>query len=500
MPTTIEALKELLKPGTVEPKAANARLNSLQYALHLVLEHYTQNPRGDLALWNWFDSHYGSQLTMDDFEAIPREGLHKGQCAKEITTDLALKKMQFEPYKRMRLLKPSTHTYYMDTTRTFCIWFNKHPDIWTLPENKLRLIRHRLANPHMAITYIYRSSCLSEKAKASLQKFAKKLNLTLVDFDKDLPSLLLTSEDQKLYSIAKEEIDRTLNNTGGNFAAASDCVRVISGVLKQYGFYQDVNADYCFKNAPPILRINSPFAINVEIINRSDDQQYGIAQNNDTLILSYSSNKLESFNVEATESLLRVQRTIIENYQNPNKFIPEEMRMNTLSFENIYSLRKLISRLPEDLNVYRKSWGMDLVIKISGPTAFISLFRLKQNEFANFKAYCQYVGSHGLSSNDLRRFIKSKPDVVPGAAFVPGSLTWTDKGKNVQRKRDQAILRAVKTIERCRLRKGTKAITTQLDNLKLTALSSSTSTATATKKAPSANTGFAFKFPKGGLF
>ena len=130
-------------------------------------------------------------------------------------------------------------TYRFDITKYFKIWFSKNPANFLGIENELRFIQMRESNPTATLTFVYSSTCLNAEALNKLKDFCKRHKITPVDFDTDVVTLLTHDSDKAMYTLAQEEIKRTLNNSGGNLAAAADCVRLIAPIIEKFGIYAD---------------------------------------------------------------------------------------------------------------------------------------------------------------------------------------------------------------------------------------------------------------------
>ncbi|MGE4350465.1 MAG: glycosyltransferase family 88 protein, partial [Candidatus Berkiella sp.] len=203
----------------------------------------------------------------------------------------------------------------LQTDRHYKIWFSADPKEFLSVENKMRLIRFRVENPHAEIYFVYSSKILSEQTCVELKEFFQPISITPIDFDQDIPVLLNHDYDKILYQIAQVEIERALSGEGGNLAAASDCVRLLPGLIEKCGIYSDLDVELCFNTLAQFIALQSPVVFPC-VIELDGKNIQNMSFNNE--LLSFAQNPLtKKLAPEAIASIRAAQLEIIQRYAKP---------------------------------------------------------------------------------------------------------------------------------------------------------------------------------------
>ncbi len=147
--------------------------------------------------------------------------------------------------------------YLFNLTRYYKIWFSTNSEIFLGPENELRFIHMRRKNPDAILHLVYSSRCLSSNAIADLERFCNIHQIFAVDFE-SFRQKMIHPQDIALYELAREEISRSLNKTGGNMAAASDCARLLIPIIEQCGIYSDFDVSTNLSTLSPMVSLRGP--------------------------------------------------------------------------------------------------------------------------------------------------------------------------------------------------------------------------------------------------
>ena len=91
--------------------------------------------------------------------------------------------------------------FYFSFKQFYKIWFSPSPDSFLGLENELRFIRMRNMHPQAVIYFIYSSACLLKDTIEKLKKFCITQQIIPIDFDTDIPALLKTEKEKKVYII-----------------------------------------------------------------------------------------------------------------------------------------------------------------------------------------------------------------------------------------------------------------------------------------------------------
>lgn len=255
----------------------------------------------------------------------------------------------------------------------------------------------RINNPEAALSFIYSSSCLTKEAIQELNNFCKRYNITPVEFE-NIEENLENEHDKKMYELAKEEIFRAFENTGGNLAAASDCTRLIIPVIEQYGIYSDFDVESNLtKLGAEIVSLRGPVLFPAEMV---EFRTLRLSCNSDFLAFSISNQDFSCISKDAISMIRNLQSIIIKNYQQPfawdkislgkdikemNKYpelngILEKFLRNYPDNPTIFDFRVFLSTLPDTEEkkgkLSAKNFLMHLsVINFSGPGIYPYLFQ-----------------------------------------------------------------------------------------------------------------------------
>ncbi len=211
------------------------------------------------------------------------------------------------------------------------IWFSKDKNTFLGSENTLRLIRLRNKHPDMIISLVYSAGILTEKAQLELIHFCKRINIQPVDFDTQIQDSIEDELDSTLYDIASLEIKKCVHEVGGNMAAASDCVRLISPIIEQLGIYSDFDIELDLTYLPSLSEVlyeNGPYLL------QYCEKQFSF--NNETLAFSIDALNYERMSNAGAQKLRFIQNEVIESYANPISAV-----LNTLVLELLMSSEQL---------------------------------------------------------------------------------------------------------------------------------------------------------------
>ena len=371
--------------------------------------------------------------------------------------------------------------YFYHTNKLYRIWLSDKPDVFLGLENELRFIHMRENNKNADLYFIYSASSLNEAAKTKLQAFCKQHRIMPVDFDSALAALLEHPADIELYANAKAELQHTLTHTGGNLAAAADCIRQIVAVNEHYGYYSDFDTKCCFDKLPSSeFQTQSPILFNGD---HYSDENHNIIlnSNSDFLAYAYDPEDPSRLHSDAVEAIRHVQQLILANYRVP--FTPKTI------YHNIDQLPEDESRFlefifmhfnqqyPEDLSVFNfrqslqtlqlptttditplKRFIYDLsVIYVSGPGNYNQMFidsrpplydyfplRISPAEMPQWDTFfniynrssiCNYPALNDcvLSNNCMA---KAKPLIAAGRQEEVRDASWTPEGAELKKQRE----------------------------------------------------------------
>ncbi|TAL58696.1 MAG: hypothetical protein EPN84_12470, partial [Legionella sp.] len=228
----------------------------------------------------------------------------------------------------------TNHSFKVNLTKHYKIWFSKKEHAFMGYENQRRLKRMRRECPNAQISLIYSASCINKSATERLKNFCNTNKISPIDFD-SLDISHFSTKEKRLYSIARNEIDKSRNNQGGNLAAASDCIRRIIPIIEKCGTYSDLDIQVKFnKNENFIFDVNTPIVYPYD----TKDKNF-VTFTNDILIVANDPNAPDKIAKEARKLIIMDQKALIKRYDNPKDIIgaPLSRYSSKISF-NVYFL------------------------------------------------------------------------------------------------------------------------------------------------------------------
>lgn len=389
---------------------------------------------------------------------------------------------------------PQDPQYLFDITRYYKIWFSINPDSYLGVEDQLRFIEMRQNNPSATLSFIYSSTCLSPTAIQELNQFCAQHNITPVEFE-SLKSEMQQPQDQELYACAETEIQQTLEETGGNMAAASDCTRLLTPVIEKYGIYSDfdVRVSLTQINVERLL-LRGPILFTAEYM--PIPPNVVLMSNTDFLAFSLNTQIPAQLSEEALRSLKNVKDYIIKRYKEPfawSTFSPDikinqmanssEIQLIMDNFHLLYpdnptvfNFRKYLTSLSEVKSTSLsasapKAYLMKLsVINMAGPALFNYLYQAIspkemriptlvpiQEKWLPFLAL--YERSNIGFYPPIAKLIESKNSYSAAveSAFkkekigCKGELSWLPEGMTDKKAREEKIQKATSVLQRaCR--------------------------------------------------
>jgi hypothetical protein len=391
------------------------------------------------------------------------------------------------------IAEPNEKRYLFNISKYYKIWYSPNRDVFLGIENQLRFVRMRHNNPDAAQFFIYSKACLSDDAHDALQRFCELYSLSPIAFE-DLECQLVTENDKAMYLHAKEEINRTLNNTGGNLAAASDCTRHLEYVIQNYSIYTDLDVDTSLSKLSQgnenYISIRGPILLNSELICVSHDK-LAFTPNTDFLAFGFDASNSKVLSEDALLAIHAIQTLIIDNYKLPFDFkkISQNHEMKKMSgrypempqlFESfhyqypenptLFDFRMYLSSLPDEVMQEKEPIKHFLmkhsVINISGPGNCYAYFKHLAPKCKNIAGLIPYTEEQWLpflkmvercsigfydpiydlidTSNRISAF---KTDTNERRA----DFSWTKEGADAQRCREIQILNTSITLQRaCR--------------------------------------------------
>ncbi len=223
----------------------------------------------------------------------------------------------------------------VDTTKLYKIWVSKNPDVFLDDENQDLFLKDLQKNPQATFSFVYSSSRLGKTAIDELKAFCAKHKIKPFDFDTDLPPLLKTEQDKKLYELAKKEFELACANEGGNLAASSDCDRVIVPVIEECGMYSDFDVSVDFSSKPRLVEVKAPVVFSVELV-----KELGVtipAINNEFLAVAIDPANPSKIHPDALKRISFVQAEMIKRYAQGAKSFFEHPTKNLKTDINLES-------------------------------------------------------------------------------------------------------------------------------------------------------------------
>ena len=380
---------------------------------------------------------------------------------------------------------PNDEKFIFRTERFYKIWFSDNFEVFLPIEDQLRIIRLRARHPKTTISLVYSSTCLAKDTIEALDLFCKQQRIQAVCFE-TIKDKLNEENDKELHAIVMTEIQKCLDNTGGNMAAASDCARIMKYLIENYGIYADfdVSIDFqAFNNFPMTLR--APVLLHLEIVPIDNNGGVMIDPNSDFLAFSSNMNEGDQVSLEASRIIKKIQDIIISNYKKPftvsvlfsDKWLQVEstipgLREATQAFEahclkipaeaTIFGLRAFLSKHHPHQFLQDTS-----VINISGPSIYYAIYQnlfpkdqtgtpifFDKKDQKKWNSYLQQIELSGTAFYpQLDKAIPNKNSIYFQKTMLKPNVrlcdkSWTEEGAKVKRKIDQDIIRATRMAQR----------------------------------------------------
>ena len=378
-----------------------------------------------------------------------------------------------------------TYSYRLD--RFYKIWFSNNKDVFLDMENQLRFIRLRIRNTQAQLAFVFSSQCLTQTAHNQLTKFCAHYNIIPINFAGELCSLKLDAFDQRMYDIAKLELQKFIAGEDGSLASASDCVRLIKPLIVKYGIYSDfdvehtlakLNSSFITTRAPVLLHSLLVMQQNFVIVSpNSDFLAFSCDQQSiDNLSLTMKLREIDiPLSAQALQAIRNIQLAIIRNYTDKftantlvsNKELLQHFPQQYFTFfrENknptIFTFRNYVADAeipkPQKNILYKLS-----VIGMSGPDLYPKMYAQlipKSCKSLPFlipkkdKKWLNYLATFNKSSvlyyDALADQINLKNNISSAinspAPQPPGSLadhSWTPEGMTAKMEREKTIQKA----------------------------------------------------------
>lgn len=284
-------------------------------------------------------------------------------------------------------------------SKQYKIWFSPDPNSFLGVEDQLRFVRMRQNNLKTSLHFIYSSACLSSAAQAELQRFCRAYRIIPIAFER-LRDELVDPRDKAMYACAEEEIQRTLNHTGGNMASASDCTRLLVPLIEKYGIYTDFDLENKLAQlSHQYLSLPCPVLFSSEMMPVSRTEMI-LQPNSDFLAFSLRDD-LSGLSAGALQAIRALQETILENYQRPfvwEKLSPTVKTTEMARYPEIQGIMEDFNqRYPDDASIFdfrthlaalpdlaasagqpisvKKFFLQLAVVNISGPGTYNALYK-----------------------------------------------------------------------------------------------------------------------------
>lgn len=382
--------------------------------------------------------------------------------------------------------------YPFNISKYYRIWYSKNPAVFLGIENELRFIRMRTNNPKAELFFIYSSRCLNSEALRQLNLFCSKHHIKSIDFDTIILPLLQNERDKKIYELAQQEIEQTLQQNYGNLAAAADLTRLIVPLIQEYGIYSDHDVECSLSNLPAdVISIKAPVLLNCEMVVDVTDGTL-INPNSDFLAFAFNPSNPKQLCTEAQLAIRFMQDEIINKKSEAislNTFYTDDKLNNIISptvkqiFDkfvqqnpegSIFDFRKFVStvNIPglslQMQNTLKNHLMQVSVICIAGPGIYTALYKQLRPKGVgaiptlippNDTAWAAYVDmfrkssvgyydpiADRITSNNCIEFaVKLKNTPEMGDC---GDLSWLDAGLAVKQARENKMKHAVSVIQR----------------------------------------------------
>lgn len=296
--------------------------------------------------------------------------------------------------------------YIFDFGKQYKIWFSPKKDEFLPMMNQLRLIEMREDNPNTTISLVYSTSCLNPKAVLDLNAFCTKYNIIPVDFDV-VATTLQDPQDLELASLAHQEIEYFKQQKGGNLAAASDCARLIQGLIEKCGIYSDCDVQIKLEKIFPanstksfMVQLKGPVLLYAVSTSNQGDQSL-LVINNDFLAFSLEETR-PTLSCDSKLALKGIQSEVIKRYHSCatqasfGKVLHESLQelLNQVVCQDVSSVFEMRLHLQDlcdkETDVTKKAMIFEAfkqtVTSVSGPEVYCYLFSylLPKGEEAKF--------------------------------------------------------------------------------------------------------------------
>lgn len=245
--------------------------------------------------------------------------------------------------------------YLLNPHKHVKIWFSKDENTFLNPENQLRLVKIRAKNKNDEISFIYSKTLLSDQAKLDLFRFCQRHNIKAYSIENDI-SPHLSPTEKELMHYALMEIQAAKENAGGNLAAASDIVRVLSPVY-QKGIYSDMDVfSFDTTRLSAQVSVHAPMILNIGSIvmppndNSAENKTEAVERiilNNDIFAIPEVD---QSQSVEERNKSVEQQRQLIESYHQLILSGYKDFRSNFNKFLKFFDIK--IDKYMQDLEYY----------------------------------------------------------------------------------------------------------------------------------------------------
>lgn len=346
----------------------------------------------------------------------------------------------------------------------------------------------RQKSPQTTINLIYSALLLTTNAIALLETFCEKHRIVLYNFDTEVMCLLSHPSDIRMFQIARKELIMTKRQHGGNFSAASDCLRLIVPVITKLGSYVDLDVPCAFGNTTETqISAQAPLLLNVQGKFLFEGCIFSIYVNTDFIAYAYDENNPKELAKDTLTTIRCIQNRIIKNYD--GKLTMEKLFNSMERAEGVvqefhclfidflksgypqfpFGLRRFIleRNYPATSNKERailQDHFMNMACsRISGPTNFWSLYMYAKPADDSYTFGC--VPTQNVYADYIKLIVASNATVHPviskcvtftntqqcqteyvkkhGKSPEPGvlaDLSWTTRGKANKDQREAALL------------------------------------------------------------
>jgi hypothetical protein len=152
-----------------------------------------------------------------------------------------------------------TSGYYLYPHQHYKIWFSGNENTFLPDKNQQRLVEFRKQNPNDIMTLVYSGQLLSMLAVMKLYYFCYLCKIIPQNFD-NMTAASPTESSLRSYAVG----EMTNHKNGGNLAAASDIVRLLS-CTKGLGVYSDFDTTIDSSGTPDRISIHKPILCDLSL-------------------------------------------------------------------------------------------------------------------------------------------------------------------------------------------------------------------------------------------